>query len=67
MGDEGSSGKYIIQQGDLVYFYVDTNGFFAIPSQNEPLAEHNDTVSHLRAITSPSKQIPSDFNQRYVL
>ena len=66
MDDGGNVAKSTLRQGDLAYFYIDNSGFFAIPSQEEPLPEHHDSVSHLRAIPLPSKNIPDSFNQRLI-
>jgi hypothetical protein len=63
--EEGQT-KAVICQGDLVYFYVDNTGFFSFPSLDEPISERSDVVSHLRAIRSPSAQLPPDFNLRFV-
>ena len=56
--------KAVVCQGDLVSFYVDNTGFFALPSLEEPISERSDVVSHLRVIRSPSALLPPDFNLR---
>ena len=62
---EESNSKHAIQYGDYIYFHVDSTGFFAYPSQDEPLCERSDTISHLRAIRAKPSNFPSDFNLRY--
>jgi hypothetical protein len=60
--DSGASN--VICQGDLVEFFVDDVGHFAIPSSSEPPPEKNDNVTHLRAIPHFDKDLPADFNIR---
>jgi hypothetical protein len=53
--------KTIIRVKDLVELYVDSVGFIATPSADEPLPEESEAVSHLRLIQRKDNQYNSDF------
>lgn len=51
---EDSDDRSILRSRDIVSFFVDSVGFLAIPSINEPTPEYEENVTHLRVLPSNS-------------
>eukprot|EP01033_Poteriospumella_lacustris_P004402 gene4403-gene4883 len=52
----------IIRSKDLVQFWVDSSGWMGTSSQDEPLPESSERVSHLRLLRSTSESL-GDFSR----
>lgn len=54
--------KSIIRSKDLIQLWVDTVGWMGTPSQEEPLPESSEKISHLRLLKS-TVDITGDYSR----
>ena len=54
---------HVLVSGDIIGFQIDTLGLLCTPSQNEPIPEQEEQVSHLRISTTHKKAATADYRR----